>query len=226
MKIGGLIPFSLSDFPGRATAVVFTQGCNFCCPYCHNGSLIPQEASSERRISDEEIIRFLETRRGRLDGVVVSGGEPTLQPDLSKFIHRIKAMSFKVKLDTNGSRPNVLRNLLQEKRIDFISMDIKAPLTIYDRLCGVRVRTELLEESISIIATGDIAHEFRTTVVKSLLTVNDVRSVQEIVPRDSPHRIQVFRRENALEPWLRKANNRPMMRNDILHQQDEETKPH
>jgi len=224
--IGGLIPFSLSDFPGQVAAVVFTQGCNFRCPYCHNGSLIPQEAPSEHLIPDEEIIRFLETRRGQLDGVVVSGGEPTLQADLLEFVYQIKAMNFQVKLDTNGSRPNVLRNLLQEKLINFISMDIKAPLTIYDQLCGVRVNTELLEESILIIATGGIAHEFRTTVVEALLSANDIRSVQEMVPRDSPHRIQVFRRENALEPWLRKANNRPMMRNDILHQQDEETKPH
>ena len=202
MKIGGFIPFSLSDYPGQVAAIVFLQGCNFRCPYCHNASLISQETPTDSLIPGERILRFLETRRGKLDGVVVSGGEPTLQPDLAEFCRGIKDRNLRVKLDTNGSQPSVLQRLLRGQLIDFIAMDIKAPPSIYERLCGVQVCPELLRESIAIIAQSGIAHEFRTTVVEALLSREDIRSIRRVVPKGSPHRLQVFRPENALEPWL------------------------
>jgi len=131
MKIGGLHKFSLSDYPGHVAAVVFTQGCNFRCPFCHNGSLIPSSVPDSSLIPQEKVFEFLEDRSSQLDGVVITGGEPTIQPDLPEFIHRIIAMDLLlVKLDTNGSRPEVLHRLLKEKLMDYIAMDIKAPLGI------------------------------------------------------------------------------------------------
>ena len=203
MRIGGLSSFSLSDFPGHVAAVVFTQGCNFRCPYCHNGSLIPMDPPTSALIPLEEVFLFLEKRRGQLNGVVASGGEPTLQPDLSVFFHRVSSMGYQIKLDTNGSRPEALAELLMEGLVDFIAMDIKAPFELYDRLTGVCAPKEQLEESIALIAQSGIDHEFRTTVVEPLLSESDLQAIQAMVPYGSRHRFQEFRPENALDPVLR-----------------------
>ena len=212
MRIGGLNSFSLSDFPGHVAAVVFTQGCNFRCPYCHNGSLIPMNPSTgvsgrqtDELIPLEEVFLFLEKRRTQLNGVVVSGGEPTLQSDISLFFHRVRSMGYQIKLDTNGSRPEALAELLLEGLVDFIAMDIKAPLELYDRLTGVCAPKEQLEESIALIARSGIDHEFRTTVVEPLLSEDDLQAIQAMVPHGSRHRLQEFRPENALDPVLRAA---------------------
>jgi pyruvate formate lyase activating enzyme len=199
MKIGGLNEFSLSDYPGHVAAVVFTQGCNFRCRFCHNGSLIPSNVPDSSLIPQEKVFEFLEDRSRQLDGVVITGGEPTIQPDLSEFIHRIKAMDILVKLDTNGSRPEVLRRLLEKKLIDFVAMDIKAPLDIYDRLTGVQTPISRIKESIELIAGSGVAHEFRTTVVKSLLSPQDLLSIRELVPVGSTYHQQKLRPEHALD---------------------------
>jgi pyruvate formate lyase activating enzyme len=205
VRIGGLNPFSLSDFPGHVAAVVFTQGCNFRCPYCHNGSLIPMNSSTSTLILLEEVFLFLEKRRTQLNGVVVSGGEPTLQPDISLFFHRVRSMGYQIKLDTNGSRPEILTRLFKEDLVDFIAMDIKAPFALYDRLTGVCAPKERLEESIALIAQSGIDHEFRTTVVEPLLSESDLQAIQAMVPHGSRHSLQEFRPENALDPVLRAA---------------------
>jgi len=205
VRIGGLNPFSLSDFPGHVAAVVFTQGCNFRCPYCHNGSLIPMDPATGTLIPMEEVFRFLDMRRGQLNGVAVSGGEPTLQPDISSFLHRIRLMDYRIKLDTNGSRPEVLAGLLEEVLVDFIAMDIKAPFGLYDRLTGVLAPVEQLEKSMALIAQSGIDHEFRTTVVKPLLSEEDLQAIRSMVPQGSRHRLQEFRPENALDPVFRVA---------------------
>ncbi len=205
MRIGGLNSFSLSDFPSHVAAVVFTQGCNFRCPYCHNGSLIPMDPPTSALIPLEEVFLFLEKRRGQLNGVVVSGGEPTLQPDISLFFYRVRSMDYQIKLDTNGSRPEALAELLLEGLVDFIAMDIKAPFELYDRLTGVCAPKEQLEESIALIAQSGIDHEFRTTVVEPLLSERDLQAIQEMVPYGSRHHFQEFRPENALDPVLRAA---------------------
>ena len=207
MKIGGLNKFSLSDYPGHVAAVVFTQGCNFRCPFCHNGSLIPGDVSESLLIPEEKVFEFLKDRSSQLDGVVISGGEPTIQPDLSDFIHRIKTIGFLIKLDTNGSLPEVLRKLMKEKLIDFIAMDIKAPLDIYDRLTGAQTPVSQIQESIKLIANSDIAHEFRTTVVKPLLSPGDLLSIRKLIPPVSTHHLQKFRPEHALAPALRAPRN-------------------
>ncbi|MHC4534764.1 MAG: anaerobic ribonucleoside-triphosphate reductase activating protein [Planctomycetota bacterium] len=202
MKIGGLNKFSLSDYPGLIAAVVFMQGCNFRCSFCHNGSLISNKAPDSSLISEEKVFEFLKDRNNQFDGVVITGGEPTIQPGLPEFIHRIVAMELLVKLDTNGSLPEVLRKLMKEKLIDFIAMDIKAPLDIYDHLTGVQTSISRIKESIELIARSGIAHEFRTTVVKQLLSPQDLLSIKKLVPVGSTHRLQKFRPEHALNPVL------------------------
>jgi len=203
VRIGGLNSFSLSDFPGHMAAVIFTQGCNFRCPYCHNGSLIPMNPSTGTLIPLEEVFLFLEKRRGQLNGVVISGGEPTLQSDISHFFYQVRSMGYQIKLDTNGSRPEALTELLLEGLLDYIAMDIKAPFELYDSLTGVCAPKEQLKESIALIARSGIDHEFRTTVVEPLLSERDLQAIQEMVPKGSRHRLQEFRPENALDPALR-----------------------
>ena len=207
MKIGGLNKFSLSDYPGKIAVVVFTQGCNFRCPWCHNGSLIAVNVPGDLLIPEEKFFQFLEGRTNQLDGVVISGGEPTIQPDLSTFIYQIKAKGFLVKLDTNGSQPQVLHRLLQEELIDFITMDIKAPLDIYDRLTGVDTPISRIKESIELIANSNVTHEFRTTVVEPLLSAEDVQTIRKLVPAGSTYRLQKFRPEHAIDQALRKHRN-------------------
>ena len=208
MKIGGLNKFSLSDFPGKISAVVFTQGCNFRCPYCHNGSLIPLHVPNDLLIPEEEFFRFLNIRGRQLDAVVVSGGEPTIQPGLFTLLWRIKSMGFLVKLDTNGSRPKVLRGLLNNKLLDYVAMDVKAPLHIYNCLTGTVLPViREIQESIALISKSGIDHEFRTTVVELLLWPEDIRSIQKLIPPGSTHRLQDFCPEHALDPALRKYTN-------------------
>ena len=203
MKIGGLNKFSLSDFPGKVAAVVSTQGCNFRCPYCYNGSLISPDVFEWCLIPQEEFFEFLQSRTKQLDGIVVSGGEPTIQAALPEFLARIKSEGFLVKLDTNGSQPQVLREVLQSKLVDFVAMDVKAPLGIYDRLTGIRTPTSKILESIELIARSKVAHQFRTTVVKALLSPRDIKSIDKLIPSGSAHRLQKFRPEHALDSVLR-----------------------
>jgi pyruvate formate lyase activating enzyme len=201
MQIAGFLPFTLSDYPGCAAAMVFTQGCNFQCPFCHNGGLI---AAEEANIMPEKaVLDRLRKRMGQLRGVVVSGGEPTIQPDLADFLQQLKAMHYQVKLDTNGSRPEVLANLIEQELVDYIAMDVKAPLEQYERLAGVEVAVRELEESIALIAWSGLPHHFRTTHVPTLLSQAQLRDIQAMLPSKSPHVTQTFIPENAWDPQLR-----------------------
>lgn len=178
MRIGGLQKFSLIDYPEKIASVIFTQGCNFRCRYCHNPELvIPQEYC--RGIPEEEVIEFLKTRKKYLSGVVVSGGEPTIQKDLVPFLGKLKRLGFSVKLDTNGSHPDVLKKLIDLQLIDYIAMDVKAPLSRYEEIAGVNFPVEDISESIGMIIHSGIKHEFRTTVVKHLCSKDDLN---EIIP--------------------------------------------
>jgi pyruvate formate lyase activating enzyme len=202
MKIGGLQPVTASDFPGRMAAIVFTQGCNFHCPFCHNASLLPMHADT--LIGEDTFLEFLEKRRNLLDGVVISGGEPCLQDDLAVFCRKIKDMGFAVKLDTNGSRPDILEELLADNCVDFIAMDIKAPLSRLPELTGTSAHGSKICQSISLIAESGIDHLFRTTDVTPLLSSEDLCGIKELVPQGSPHVVQPFVAENAMSPSLRK----------------------
>ena len=200
MKLGGFQPFTLTDFPGRAAAIVFTQGCNFRCPFCHNIELIPAKPSLDEALSPESIIEFLGQRVKQLDGVVITGGEPCIQQDLPAFCLQLKALDFDVKVDTNGSRPEVVRQLMKEALVDFIAMDIKAPLESYSMLSGVDISTETIVKSIEVIASSNIPHLFRTTFVKPLLTEQDADKIIKLVPSGSRHVFQEFRPERVLRP--------------------------
>ena len=204
MRIGGLVPVSLCDYPCRVAAVVFTQGCNFRCPFCHNGRLV--DSRGDGTLDEEEVVAQLAERRTRLGGVVISGGEPTLQPDLPDFLHRIKGLGLDVKLDTNGSRPDVLQCLLDDRLVDYIAMDIKAPWDKYHQLAGMKddaCDTILLRRSLRLIATSGLPHEFRTTRVDPLLSAEDCGQIVRQVPPGSTHKWQPFRAEHSLDPALR-----------------------
>lgn len=162
MRIGGYEKSSLVDFPGRVAAVVFTQGCNFRCPWCHNRQLVEPSAFGPT-IPVDDIFRHLGGRVGKLSGVVVTGGEPTLQPDLERFLERACALGFATKLDTNGSNPAVVQKLLDRALVDFIAVDLKAPWSRYDEACGVRVDTTSIQETIQLLQTQSIPHHLRTT---------------------------------------------------------------
>lgn len=201
MKISGLQPVTASDFPGRLAAIVFTQGCNFHCPFCHNGSLLPMDADS--LIGEDMVFDFLHKRQKLLDGVVISGGEPCLQDDLAGFCRQVKEMGFAVKLDTNGSRPAVIKELLDENLVDFIAMDIKAPLSRLAELTGTVSHGPQIRQSISLIAASTVDHLFRTTDVKPLLSAEDHRGIKKLVPPGSRHVVQPFVAKNAMAPSLR-----------------------
>lgn len=173
MKFGGLVKFTLIDFPGCPAAIVFTQGCNFRCRYCHNPELIYPHLFTEP-MPEEEIESFLQRRKGTLEGVVVSGGEPTLHEDLPQFLSHLKSLGYKTKLDTNGSRPEVLKNLIDNKLIDFIAMDLKAPLEKYALITGVDTNEAVIKQSITLIQNSGLPHEFRTTYDKEVLTDEDI----------------------------------------------------
>ncbi len=174
MKIGGLQKLTLLDFPEHTACTVFTQSCNFRCPFCHNASLVLSERQSEPFMSEEEFFSFLESRKGILEGVAVTGGEPTLQKDLAGFLRKIKALGFKVKLDTNGYAPTVLEKLLDEGLIDHAAMDIKSAPDTYAKVSGVKnLDISKIEKSIYILKSSKVTYEFRTTAVKGLHTAAD-----------------------------------------------------
>jgi len=200
MIIGGMQRCSFSDYPGRVATVLFTQGCNFRCPFCHNGQLLPRKCAAP--LAEIEVLAYLETRRGKLGGVVITGGEPTEHADLPRFIARVKDLGFAVKLDTNGSHPEMVEQLLQEELLDYVAMDIKAPLHKYDVLCGVPVDTGAVRRSIAIIAGSGVEHHFRTTRVKLLLTAGDLVELRALVPPGSRHVAQPFVAETAWKPEL------------------------
>lgn len=174
MRIGGFVPVSFSDYPGKLSAVVFTAGCNFRCPFCHNWRLF---ANNVQLVTEEFVLQELANKIGKLDGVVVSGGEPTIQPDLEEFIDKIKSMDYLVKLDTNGSSPDVLDRLLP--KLDFVAMDIKAPANKYNLLTGVDVNLEDVARSVELIVASSISYQFRTTWVKGLLSESDIKLLSD-----------------------------------------------
>lgn len=191
MKIGGLQKVSLIDYPGKVGAVVFTQGCNFRCPYCHNPELVDPSLFRET-IPEEDILAFLKARRGKLDAVTVTGGEPTLQDDLSSFLQKIKDLSFLVKIDTNGSRPAVIGLLIQKGLVDYFAMDLKGPLNKYEIITHSKITISDIKESIALITGSGVLHEFRTTLVASLLTGNDIMEIAKLIPSARRYVLQKF----------------------------------
>lgn len=191
MKIGGLRRVSLIDYPGLISATVFLQGCNFKCPYCHNPELV-DPSLFRASIKENSIMEFLESRKGKLDAVTICGGEPTIQDNLSIFIKQIKKMGFAVKLDTNGSQPHVIKTLLAEKLLDYIAMDIKAPLEKYREVIKVQVNPDAIKESIKLVLKATVPYEFRTTVIQSQLGEEDILQIAKLIYGASHYVLQKF----------------------------------
>lgn len=197
MKIGGLQRFTLVDYPGHLACTVFTVGCPFKCPWCHNPNLVDPDKLTTDLISESEIFEFLD--QSELEGVVITGGEPTIHEDLPSFIRKIKERGFLVKLDTNGTNPDMLRQLVG--RIDYVAMDIKAPRDKYMKVVGLENRKdywkemimERIEESIEILKRGDVDYEFRTTVIPSLLSKKDIVRIAKWISPASRYFLQEFR---------------------------------
>ena len=190
MIIKGLQRHTLIDYPGKIACVVFTFGCNFRCGYCHNPELIVDDGRPE--ISQQEVLDFLKERVGFLDGVVISGGEPTLNGDLPNFISKIKQMGFSVKLDTNGTNPKMLKELMDRNLLDYIAMDIKGPLEDYDKIANVKVDIDKIKKSVDIVKNFR-DYEFRTTAVPELFDTNIARKIGEWLDGSKRFYLQQFR---------------------------------
>lgn len=191
MIVGGFQKFSLIDYPGKTCAIIFTRGCNFCCRYCHNPELvIPEQFVSEIPLAT--IFDFLESRRGKLDAVNITGGEPTQHGDLVEIIKKIKRMGFLVKLDSNGSKPEVLKDIIDKKLVDYLAMDIKAPLKDYTKIVGWQVPVEKLQQSISLIMDSGVEYEFRTTIVKSFTSKDNLREIAKTIKGAKKYFLQKF----------------------------------
>ena len=194
MLIKGLQKLTLLDFPDRMACTLFTFGCNFRCPFCHNASLVLSDRADGTLISEEEFFTFLTRRKGMLEGVCITGGEPTLQPDLPDFIARVKDMGYAVKLDTNGYRPAVLRRLVEDGLLDYVAMDIKNSLERYGETVGItRFDTTPVEESMDYLMEGRVPFEFRTTLVRGLHTEDSVRAMGRRVAGNERFFLQSFK---------------------------------
>jgi pyruvate formate lyase activating enzyme len=200
MIFGGWQKFSLIDFPGRASAILFTQGCPFRCPFCHNPELINPTQGMFAPVTEEEILDFLATRQKKLDGVVITGGEPTLQKDLLEFVAKIKSLGFAIKLDTNGSRPEIIEKLIMNGHLDYVAMDYKAPLEKYQMHSGSMIDVLKIKESVELIRGSGVDYEFRTTVVKELLDFEDILKIAEELKGAKRFVLQKFLPGKTLDP--------------------------
>ena len=202
MVFGGFEKFTLVDYPGKIACVVYTIGCNFHCPYCHNPELVNETV--ETRIPENEVFDFLDTRKGMLEGVVITGGEPTMHDDLPRVIKEMKDRGFLVKLDSNGTRPSMLRDLLREGLVDYVAMDIKSPLALYGQTVARPVDTEAIQESIDILMNSPVEYEFRTTVVKGILSKEDLLQIGKEIKGAKRYFLQKFIPTKILNPQLKR----------------------
>jgi pyruvate formate lyase activating enzyme len=199
MTIGGFQLFSLSEYPGMISAVVFCQGCNFRCPYCHNPELVDPERFSPAWPEDL-VMRELASRRGKVQGVVITGGEPTLQQDLERFIREVRGLGFAVKLDTNGSDPETLERLLAAGLLDHVGLDVKAPPHAYPAVTRVGIAPSSILKSIAAVIGSRVDHEMRTTWLPSLLRNEDLLEIAAAVQGCRRWVIQRFVPSKALDP--------------------------
>jgi len=197
ISIGGLQKNSLIDYPGLVSCIIFCNGCNFRCGFCHNKDLVLPD--KRREIKQEKIFDFLKKRQGLIDGVVVTGGEPTIYKSLPDFFKKIKDLGYLLKLDTNGTSPDMLKQLIKKDLVDFIAMDIKASFENYSKAAGVEdINVENIKKSIEIIKGFD-NHEFRTTVVPGIVNKEEIKKIGEIVKGAKKHALQQFRPKNTLK---------------------------
>lgn len=214
MRLRGIQKLTLLDFPGKVACTVFTAGCNFRCPFCHNASLVTNSDVANDDLSTDDFFAFLRSRQGRLDGVCVSGGEPLLQPDIRNFILRIRELGFLIKLDTNGSYPDVLESLLQDGLIDYVAMDIKSSPDHYAEATGLHeAPVDRISKSIKLLLHSPVPFEFRTTVVNELHTTEDFTHIGEWISGAPRYYLQEFADSgDVLRPGCHAMNREQMQK--------------
>lgn len=193
MEISGLQKLTLLDYPGKLACTIFTRGCNFTCPYCHNSSLVLTDKNRAKLIPTKQVLNFLKERIGKIDGVCITGGEPLVQVDLKEFIQKVRAIGYKVKLDTNGYLPDKLKNLIDEELIDYIAMDIKNSFAKYGETVGrPNLDVSKIKKSIETIKNSGIDYEFRTTAIKEYLDLSDFKEIAQTLKGSKRYFIQNF----------------------------------
>ncbi len=206
MKIGGWQKITLIDYPKKISTIIFTSSCPFRCFFCYNPELVlPEGIKKHPLIPEKEIIEFLEKRKGLLEGVVLTGGEPLMQKDIELFIRKIKKMGYLIKLDTNGFYPEKLEKLINQKLIDYIAMDIKAPPEKYEKITGVKVNTKKIEKSFKLIKNSGLDYEFRTTLIPGFLNKKDVLNIAKWTKGGKKYYLQNFKPGKTIKAGSAKA---------------------
>ncbi len=205
MVISGIQKFSILDFPGKMSCIVFTPGCNFRCSFCYNPEFVlPEEIKkiSDSFIPEEAFFNFLDQRKDLLDGVVITGGEPTVIADLPNFMAKIKKKGFLVKLDSNGNKPDVLKEVFDKKLVDYIAMDIKTSLEKYQELSGADAKPENIKESIELIMKSGVPYEFRSTIVREIHPEEVLKEMAKLIDGADRYFMQAFRPGQTLDPTV------------------------
>ena len=205
MKIGGIIPLSLLDYPQKPTIVVFTSGCNLRCPFCHNGELV----TGSEGIDEDEVFQLLNRKIGKLDAVCISGGEPTIHDDLDEFIEGIRALGFSVKLDTNGSRPEMLERLLTRELLNYVAIDIKSSPNRYRDATGGKLDFAVVAEAVAKVKVSKIPYELRTTAVPGIVDLEDIAMIAQELGTVERFALQQFRSKKTLDPSFRGTRTYP-----------------
>ncbi|NLZ24415.1 anaerobic ribonucleoside-triphosphate reductase activating protein [Candidatus Dojkabacteria bacterium] len=206
MLIAGLEKSSLLDYAGKISSVIFTYGCNLRCEYCHNPELVIHPCRKEMIIPEREVFKFLESRIGLIDGVVITGGEPTIQPDLIPFIKKIKDLNYLVKLDTNGTNPTIIKEIISLNIVDYWAMDVKYSKELYKQKLTENIDYKDIEESINLIKDNAKDYEFRTTFVKEIHSIDTAKEIGRIIKGSKKYYIQNFRPGKTINPNLTNSN--------------------
>lgn len=225
MIIAGIQKTTLIDYPGKIACVVFLAVCNFRCPWCYSSELVlPVKIAKQPRISEKEILDFLRQRQGLLEGVVICGGEPTVNKDLPQFIQKIKNLGYPVKLDTNGSNPQMLKDLVETKLIDYVAMDIKSSENVYQTIMGEGIKLEDIQKSVEFLKLGNVDFEFRTTCVPGVHKKEDFAEIVKwIGGQNVKYYLQNFVAQKTIDPEFEKI--RPF-ENQFLQEVVKEISPH
>lgn len=216
MKLSAIQKFTVLDYPGKIACIAFTPGCNLRCGFCHNPEFVlPEEVKKlvPSFIDETVFFRFLDKRRGLLDGVVISGGEPTIWQSLPAFARQIKERGFLVKLDTNGNNPVMLKKLLDDQLVDYVAMDVKTSLAEYPTLVGAGAKAESIEESVMLLKSSDIPHEFRTTLIKEIHLETVLHDMEGLLRGTKQYFLQAFRPGHTLNPTF--AEYHPFSREEM-----------
>lgn len=193
--IDGFDKLTLLNYPGKLACTIFTKGCNFKCPFCHNSSLIDLSLNNEIH---DEVIAYLKMRKGLLEGVCITGGEPLIHKNIKELIKEIKEMGYLVKLDTNGSNPTILKDLIDSNLIDYVAMDIKNVFSKYNETIGTITNIDNIKRSINIIENSNIDYEFRTTITKEFHTLDDIVEIRNMLSKKSKYYIQNFKNSDGV----------------------------